>query len=54
MSKIDRLYSILKTFQDERESLRLTRERSLSELEEHNGSAYFSRRVAEVNCRAAN
>lgn len=49
MSKIDRLYSILKTFQDERESLRLTRERSLAELEEHNGSAYFSRRVAEVN-----
>lgn len=49
MSKNDRLYSILKTFQDERESLRLTRERSLAELEEHNGSAYFSRRVAEVN-----
>lgn len=49
MSKIDRLYLILKDYQDRRESLRVKREKALAELEEHNGSAYFSRRVAEVN-----
>lgn len=49
MKKIDRLFSIIKDFQDERETLRLNHEQAIVSLEQHKGSEYYTRRLKEEN-----
>ena len=49
MRNIDRLYSILRDFQDEREALRMKHEQAIVSLEQYKGSEYYTRRLREEN-----